>query len=65
MVDDASMDMTPVLLGKLATKYRNIKVIRNSERLGKSASVNLAIEEVKAPLTAIIDADTSLEKSYI
>jgi GT2 family glycosyltransferase len=59
------MDMTPVLLGKLATKYRNIKVIRNSERLGKSASVNLAIEEVKAPLTAIIDADTSLEKSYI
>jgi cellulose synthase/poly-beta-1,6-N-acetylglucosamine synthase-like glycosyltransferase len=65
VIDDASIDMTPILLGKLLAKYRNIKVLRNPARLGKAASINKALEEVQTPLTAIVDADTTLHKDYL
>ncbi|MEM2112291.1 MAG: glycosyltransferase [Candidatus Bathyarchaeia archaeon] len=65
VIDDASTDMTPILLGKLSAKYRNIKILRNPERLGKAASINKAVEEVQTPLTAIVDADTTLDKDYL
>lgn len=64
LIDDASTDMTPILLGKISAKYRNIKILRNQERLGKAASINKALEKVQAPLVAVIDADTLLDTNY-
>ncbi len=65
VIDDASTDMTPALLGKLWGKYGNMRIFGNSVNLGKAASVNKVLDSVQTPLTAIVDADTFLSEEYL
>lgn len=65
VVDDCSTDMTSVKLGELARRHPNMAVLRNSENLGKAASVNAVLGQVGSPLTAIVDSDTYLDGDYL
>ena len=65
VTDDFSTDRTPRILERLQHKYSNLKVIRNSENLGKAASVTKALDHVTAAHTAVVDSDTYLNKNYL
>jgi cellulose synthase/poly-beta-1,6-N-acetylglucosamine synthase-like glycosyltransferase len=65
VMDDCSADMTPVKLGELSRRHPNMVVLRNSENLGKAASVNAALTHVGSPITAIVDSDTYLDGDYL
>ena len=65
VIDDFSSDATPRILERLQLKYSNLKVIRNSENLGKAASVTNALDHITAAHTAVVDSDTYLNKNYL
>ena len=54
VVDDASSDHTPEILNKTP----GITVLRNPTQLGKSRSLNRALELVRSELVAVIDGDS-------
>ncbi len=64
VIDDASTDETPTILGRLWGEYGNIRIFRNFENLGKAASISKVLPILQTPLTAIVDADTFLDKDY-
>jgi cellulose synthase/poly-beta-1,6-N-acetylglucosamine synthase-like glycosyltransferase len=65
VIDDCSTDSTSDKLTMLSKRYTNITVLKNEENLGKAVSVEDALKLVGSPLTAIVDADTYLERDYL
>jgi biofilm PGA synthesis N-glycosyltransferase PgaC len=61
VVDDASIDES----NQIAKAYRSILVLQNDYPLGKARSINIALNFVNSDLVAIIDGDTTLEKTFI
>lgn len=57
IVDDASGDETPNILAAHAAGDDRIRIIRNERRLGPYPSANRALEQVRAPIVARMDAD--------
>ena len=55
VVDDASTDETPDVLGQRAD--RRVVVLRNHEQLGLAASLNRALDEASGDYVARLDAD--------
>lgn len=55
VVDDASTDATPEILG--ATADQRVRVLRNDARLGLAASLNRALDEAGGTYVARLDAD--------
>ena len=61
--DDCSTDSTPAILSEYANQDSRIRILRNYEHLGLSASLNHAISACQGELIARIDADdTSMPK---
>lgn len=56
IVDDGSTDETPKVLKK-SSKNKTIKIIINSENLGKGASIKKALKQAKGDIILIQDAD--------
>ena len=61
VIDDASTDMTPSILSSMAKNNKNIKVIRNEERLGAAICRNTGNKLVQTDVTIVCDADISEE----
>jgi len=55
VVDDGSRDRTPEILAELGDP--RLVVLRNEERLGLAASLNLALERARSRYVARLDAD--------
>lgn len=69
IVDDASTDATSDILQRNAAEDSRIIVLTNEQNLERSASRNRAIEQARADLVAVMDADDvasldRLEKQY-
>jgi glycosyltransferase involved in cell wall biosynthesis len=57
IVDDGSIDQTPIILSSLAAKDFRIRLLHNSSRQGISATLNQAARLACGPLIARMDAD--------
>lgn len=57
IVDDFSNDLTPFIAAEAASKYPNIKYIRNDENMGLAASSNVALANARGQYIVRIDAD--------
>ena len=55
VVDDASTDHTPEIIQSYADP--RVRLLRNRQRMGVSASRNRALAEARAPYVAFLDAD--------
>ncbi len=61
IVDDGSTDNTLDIAKALSKKYKRIKVLHKKNE-GKAAALNYGIKRVKTELTALLDADTILQR---
>lgn len=60
-ITDGSTDRSPEII----EKYSEIKLLHQSERLGKSAALNRAMKHVSTPIVVFCDANTLLSKEAI
>ena len=67
IIDDGSIDRTPVLLEKLTKNILNFQVIRRSRLSGggKSGALNYALKKTKADWLFILDADAQFEDDVL
>ena len=65
IVNDGSSDNTQKVLLKLQEKYKEIKLINNTENIGCPATRNIGIEQAKNPLIFNMDADDVLATNSI
>lgn len=61
VVNDFSKDNTLEILKKLSKKFK-LKIIENKKNIGKSASLNKAVEFAKGDILFFVDADTLINK---
>lgn len=64
VVDDGSTDNTLDIAKALSKKYKGIKVL-NKKNEGKATALNYGIKMVKTELTALLDADTILQRDIL
>lgn len=57
IIDDGSTDLTPVILDDYAQKDQRVKVITNSQCLGLTKSLNIALKQAKGEFIARMDDD--------
>jgi len=57
IVNDGSTDLTPVILDEYAQKDKRIKIFANSECLGLTKSLNIAIKKARGEFIARMDDD--------
>lgn len=57
IVDDASTDKTPQILAEYAQKDSRIKILKNSENLGLTKSLNIGLHAAQGKYIARMDAD--------
>jgi len=57
LIDDASTDGSYDIMTYYASKYQNIKVIKNDKNLGLASSSNIALQKSSGRYIARIDAD--------
>jgi glycosyltransferase EpsE len=57
IVDDASTDETPKILGELASQEERVRLICNPKNRGMAASLNVGWKQARSRLIARIDAD--------
>ncbi|MGQ9679145.1 MAG: glycosyltransferase [Candidatus Bathyarchaeia archaeon] len=65
VVDDGSRDKTPIMLEELSRIYSNITVVKNPRNMGKCASINSVLDQVRFPYVAVVDSDTNLGVDYL
>lgn len=57
LIDDHSTDHTPYLMARMATKYPNVRWMRNPKNVGLATSSNRALNESKGDYIMRLDAD--------
>ena len=63
-VDDGSTDRTREIVKKLGEKHKNIKLVKG-EHKGKSAALDLGVENASNDIIMSVDADTVIGKEFI
>lgn len=65
-VDDHSTDNSLEVLGKLADKYENVKLLQVPDgKKGVSYSRNIGIEDATGDYVVMLDADDKLDSKFI
>lgn len=64
-IDDASTDMTPVILQEYEGKWNNIKVITNPINRGAGITRNIGMQSVNGKYVIFLDADDVFEKNML
>ena len=67
IIDDGSIDKTPLILNRLVKEYSNLKVIRRSTNAGggKSGALNYALKFIHGDWILILDADAQLKNDTL
>jgi len=67
IIDDGSVDDTPLLLKKLSQKYEKLNVISRSKNAGggKSGALNHALKFISGEWVLILDADAQLKNDTL
>lgn len=64
VVDNASEDSTPEIVGTMTKQYSNLRLARLETNLGYSGSINYAIKDASAELLLIMDGDFQFSPEY-
>lgn len=62
LIDDHSSDGTSLIMAKYASRFDNIKYIRNGKNIGLASSSNIALKEARGKYIIRIDADDYFTK---
>ena len=63
VIDDGSIDNTPILLNKLSDKFDNINILsRSISSGGKSGALNFALQNISSEWIFVLDADAQFDK---
>ena len=67
IIDDGSMDDTPIILKKLSKKYEKLNIISRSKNAGggKSGALNHALKFISGEWVFILDADAQLKNDTL
>lgn len=65
VVDDGSEDESAKIISSIASKNKNIKLIRHKRNMGKGAAVVTGFESAKGDILLIQDADLEYDPKYI
>ena len=67
IIDDGSVDKTPLILEKLSRQFDKLKIIRRSANAGggKSGALNYALNFTQGEWILILDADAQLRKDTL
>jgi glycosyltransferase involved in cell wall biosynthesis len=65
MIDDGSTDSTFLLMERLATRHRGIKLLRNERNLGAGTARNRAVAHSDGDLIFCMDADDVLSGDFL
>ncbi len=67
IIDDGSMDNTPIILKKLSKKYEKLNIISRSKNAGggKSGALNHALKFISGEWVFILDADAQLKNDTL
>lgn len=65
VISDASSDRTDEIVREWALKHPNIKLIRQAERRGKSAGLNLGVREARGEIFIFSDANAMYQKNAV
>ncbi len=67
IIDDGSVDKTPLILKRLSKEYEKLKVISRSPNAGggKSGALNYALQFTNGEWVLILDADAQLKKDTL
>lgn len=67
VIDDHSTDQTPVLLDKLATQYKQLRVLRRPGDAGggKSGALNQVLPLTKGEIVGVFDADAGVPSDLL
>ena len=67
IIDDGSVDETPIILKKLSQKYKKLNIISRSKNAGggKSGALNHALEFISGEWVFILDADAQLKSDTL
>ncbi len=67
IIDDGSMDDTPIILKKLSKKYEKLNIISRSKNAGggKSGALNHALKFITGEWVFILDADAQLKNDTL
>ena len=67
IIDDGSVDNTPIILEKLSQKYEKLNIIRRQKNAGggKSGALNHALKIISGEWVFILDADAQLKNDTL
>ena len=67
IIDDGSVDDTPIILKKLSQKYQKLNIISRSQNAGggKSGALNHALKFISGEWVFILDADAQLKNDTL
>ncbi len=67
IIDDGSVDKTPLILERLSREFNKLKIIRRSSNAGggKSGALNYALKFTQGEWILILDADAQLKKDTL
>lgn len=65
VVDDGSTDGMADVARQFASHHRNVMVLRNNERGGKSSALNMGLRHATGDILVTVDADSKLEPASI
>ena len=67
IIDDGSVDKTPLILNRLSQKFNKLKIVNRSKNAGggKSGALNYALRFTHAEWIFILDADAQLKKDTL
>lgn len=65
IVDDGSTDQTRAIVERYAQEHPTIRLVSPNKNLGRSAALNLGIEQVQTDYFAILDADDVAMKDWL
>ena len=67
IIDDGSVDKTPLILDRLSKEYEKLKIISRSPNAGggKSGALNYALQFTHAEWLLILDADAQLQRDTL
>jgi 1,2-diacylglycerol 3-beta-glucosyltransferase len=65
VVNDRSTDKTQIILDRLHKEYKNLIILSNKGKPGKSDALNTALEVITEDIVLFLDADARVNASYL
>lgn len=65
VISDGSHDKTNDIVANLSKKFKNIELIADGQRLGKSSRINQLFEKSESDIVVLLDADIKIKNKFV